>query len=192
MEGLQMTISTNGLALEKTIPGQGITSDNFGIPESNNDNRFAPAFTAAFETGQVEFDVQFTVLSDGLLSEMLAISNAITPSMAFEKNGMRRDVALRFEKTGATNELPVLYQNTPNPWRTSTQIGFYQPVAGEAQITITDQNGVEVYSTTTQYPIGYHQITLTREQIPVSGMYYVRLQTGEFTEVKKMVISGEW
>jgi hypothetical protein len=192
IEGLQMTLSAKGLALEKIMPGQGITSDNFGIPESNDDIKFTPAFTAAFETGQVEFDVQFTVLSDGLLSEMLAISNAITPSMAFEKNGQRRDVALRFEKAGATNDQPVLYQNAPNPWSTSTRIGFYQPVAGEAQITVTNQNGVEVFAAAHQYPIGYHQITLTREQIPVSGMYYVRLQTGGSTVVKKMVISGEW
>jgi hypothetical protein len=179
------------LALEKTIPGQEITSDNFGIPESNDDNKFTPAFTAAFETGQVEFDVQFTVLSDGLLSEMLAISNAITPSMAFEKNGQRRDVALRFEKTGTANNQPVLYQNTPNPWSTSTRIGFYQPVPGEALLSVTDQNGVEVFAAAHQYIIGYHQITLTREQFPQSGMYYVRLQTGGFTEVKKMVVSGE-
>ena len=190
LQGLQMTVSTKDLNVEKIIPGSTVSNDNFGLFGHGDSDRFVPGFTAVFENGMAAFDVKFTALNDGWLSEMLQISNDITPAMAFENNGRRRDVALRFEQENETANQPVLFQNSPNPWSNSTSIGFYLPEAGEAELTVTNQNGVVVYTSGNYYTIGNHEVILNRQHLPADGMYYVRLMSGGFTAVKKMVVAG--
>ena len=182
--GLQFTLNAKGLRPVRVIPGQGLTEDHFSLFSGGTETESAPALTAAFETGAVDFEVQFVALSDGLLSEMLQISNEITPAMAFEKDGKRNDLALRFEEEMAADQ-PVLFQNIPNPWTTSTRIPFYLPEEGFAEITVYNQQGMVVFSNSDYYAKGNHQVLLNNNRHYSSGVYLYQLKTAGLTATRK-------
>jgi hypothetical protein len=188
LAGLQFTLNSKGLHPDKIMPGPGITGDHFGLFFGGTEWGAAPAFTAAFENGNTAFDVQFTALTDGLLSEMLWISNDITESMAFEKNGNRRDVALHFEEENEALNQPILLQNSPNPWNTSTKITFSLPDSQTTTIRIFDLPGQPVYTQSIYFEKGFHQFTVLKEDMPGNGTFFYEITAGAFRKVGKMVV----
>lgn len=185
--GLQMTFATKGLQLDKIIPSNNCSKDNFGLFSSIGNMKALPAFTAAFENGAAGFDAVFKAIADGDLKDMLEINSDITRAMAFDAAGRRYDVALRFEDENETSDQPVFFQNNPNPWSNETRLAFYLPEAGTATITVTGQNGQSVIQQNGNYAAGYHQVRFEKSQFAASGIYYVRMQTGSFSEVRKMM-----
>lgn len=185
--GLQMTLGSKGLQLEKIIPQTNCSKDNFGLFSQIQNAGSSSVFTAVFENGAVGFDAVFTALQDGTLDNMLEINSNITKSMAFDQAGRRYDLALRFEAENEKMDQPVFFQNNPNPWSHETRLAFYLPENGKVNINVTGQNGQVVYQQNGQFAEGYHQIVFEKDQFPASGVYYVRLQTGVFSEVRKMM-----
>lgn len=188
VSGLQMTLAAKGLRLDKIIPANNCSKDNFGLFSSVGDENVLPAFTSVFENGAAGFDAVFTAIQDGELRNMLEINSDITKAMAFDAAGRRYDIALRFEETNETSDQPVFLQNNPNPWSNETRLTFYLPEAGAATITVTGQNGQAVLQQSGRFSEGYHQVRFEESQFPASGIYYVRLQSGSFSEVRKMML----
>ena len=81
-----------------------------------------------------------------------------------------------------------LLQNYPNPFNPSTTIYYGLPVEASVKITIYDVlgNEVMVYSEKKQ-EAGYHRVEFDATVLP-SGIYFYRLQAGNFAETKKMVL----
>ncbi len=81
-----------------------------------------------------------------------------------------------------------LIQNYPNPFNASTLIRYSLPQASDVRITIYDILGRRVETLVQgEQPAGYHQITWdARDQS--SGMYFYKIQAGEYSETKKMVL----
>ena len=82
----------------------------------------------------------------------------------------------------------VLAQNYPNPFNPSTTINYSIPSDGLVQIKIYDITGKEVMSllnenkTAGNYEVQFNGSSLS------SGVYFYRLISGEFTNMKRMVI----
>jgi hypothetical protein len=85
----------------------------------------------------------------------------------------------------------ALYQNTPNPVINNTTIGFNLPETDEATIKIYDATGQEMNSITGTYEAGYNEVKILRSHIPVGGVYFYELSSGDFRGVKKMLVTGE-
>ena len=81
-----------------------------------------------------------------------------------------------------------MYQNKPNPWNGQTVIGFDLPEAGDVLLTVFDVTGKEVVKITGTYKAGYNTIILTQKDIPTIGVLYYRLESGEYSASKKMVM----
>jgi hypothetical protein len=81
-----------------------------------------------------------------------------------------------------------LNQNRPNPFKRSTQIRYTLPTPCQVDIRIFGVTGrlVEALVNETQQP-GIHQVRWDRITNP-SGVYFYRLEAGEFTSTKKMVV----
>jgi hypothetical protein len=81
-----------------------------------------------------------------------------------------------------------LFQNYPNPFNPSTTIGFSLPKASQVKINIYNMIGelVETLAEGT-FEQGYHSIAFNAASIP-SGTYVYRLESGDFVQVKKMVL----
>jgi hypothetical protein len=81
-----------------------------------------------------------------------------------------------------------LYQNYPNPFNPATKIRFQLPEQSIAVLKIFDVLGNEIQVLLNrQLSAGFYDIEFNAGDMP-SGVYYYRLNTGEFKESKKMVI----
>jgi hypothetical protein len=87
--------------------------------------------------------------------------------------------------------LPVEYslsQNYPNPFNASTIIKFELPVDGFVNFSIYDILGREVeVLINEQLSRGIYEILINANDL-ASGIYYYRLKTREYTQIRKMVL----
>jgi hypothetical protein len=81
-----------------------------------------------------------------------------------------------------------LIDNYPNPFNASTIINYTLPGPSHVTIEIYDILGRRVETLIEgEQPAGYHQITWDASNHS-SGMYFYRIQAGEYAETKKMVL----
>jgi hypothetical protein len=82
----------------------------------------------------------------------------------------------------------ALAQNYPNPFNPSTTIRFALPEAGEVSLIVMNTLGQKVATLLDGVQVaGYHTVTFSAQGLP-SGVYFYRLQTGTFTETKKLTL----
>ena len=82
----------------------------------------------------------------------------------------------------------TLAQNYPNPFNPETKIRFAFPEAEFTRIIIYDQLGREVTRLVYGHlGAGYHEVTWNASNY-ASGIYFYRLQAGEFVQTRKMVL----
>ena len=81
-----------------------------------------------------------------------------------------------------------LSQNYPNPFNPGTKISWQLPVSSRQNLKIYDVLGNEVATLVDEYkPAGSYEIEWNASGLP-SGVYFYRLQAGEFIETKKMIL----
>jgi flagellar hook assembly protein FlgD len=81
-----------------------------------------------------------------------------------------------------------LMQNYPNPFNPSTKISFAIPKEGNVKLIVYDINGKEtVLLVNGRMNAGTHQITWNASGIS-SGVYFYKIETSDFTDVKKMIL----
>lgn len=81
-----------------------------------------------------------------------------------------------------------LDQNYPNPFNQSTTIEYYLPWRQNITLTVSTMTGRMIVSLVReQKSSGMHQVTWDASTVP-SGIYFYRLQAGEYIETKKMIL----
>jgi hypothetical protein len=89
------------------------------------------------------------------------------------------------------NELPRdfnLSQNYPNPFNPSTTISFSLPSTSYVSLKVFDALGREVSTLVSQeLTAGNHSQQWNPGSLP-SGMYFYRLQAGNYSETRKLVL----
>ncbi|MBI3194932.1 MAG: T9SS type A sorting domain-containing protein [Ignavibacteriae bacterium] len=95
------------------------------------------------------------------------------------------------EVTNHQSQIPThfaLEQNYPNPFNPSTVISYSLPVHSFVTLKIYNTLGEEVATLAEEVQdAGYKSVEWNAEHIP-SGMYFYRLQTSEFTQMKKLLL----
>jgi hypothetical protein len=82
----------------------------------------------------------------------------------------------------------ALHPNFPNPFNEKTVISFQLPDAMEVELRIYDIAGREVWRLASRNSqLGTNQMVWNAEGM-ASGIYFVRLKAGEFSQVQKMVL----
>jgi hypothetical protein len=89
------------------------------------------------------------------------------------------------------NSLPAVYslaQNYPNPFNPVTKIEYAIPKPGNVKLIIYDVLGREVTVLVNEMKqSGYYSVSFDASIYP-SGVYFYRLESGDFKDVKKMVL----
>jgi len=89
------------------------------------------------------------------------------------------------------DEVPTEYKlsnNFPDPFNPSTKLRYSVPQSSQIQIKIFDILGNEIETLVNEEkPIGTYEIVWYAENLP-SGVYFYRLQAGDFVEIKKMIL----
>ncbi len=81
-----------------------------------------------------------------------------------------------------------LEQNFPNPFNPVTTIKFALPVSGNINLSIYNSLGEKVETLTNQFlEAGYHKIEWRANNYS-SGVYYYRIESENFSDVKKMLL----
>jgi hypothetical protein len=123
---------------------------------------------------------------------------SVLGTMLFVNNGLGTYDTLRVIGSGVTattgiaqDEAPSsfeLKQNYPNPFNPSTIIAYAVPRSAYVSLRIFNTLGQEVdLLVNDQMSPGYYRVRWNASNVP-SGIYFYRLQAGEFVETKKMVL----
>jgi hypothetical protein len=83
-----------------------------------------------------------------------------------------------------------LFQNYPNPFNPSTEIKFSIPQNSHVKLELFNALGEKVATLINEeMSAGFHnyQLSISNYQLP-SGVYFYKLQSGNFTETKKMIL----
>ncbi len=82
----------------------------------------------------------------------------------------------------------ALEQNYPNPFNPSTTIAFALPKPSEVALKIFDASGREVATLVEgNLPAGRHEVILDASPFS-SGVYFYRLQAGEFSRTRRLML----
>ena len=186
IEGFQGTLNLNGVELVDIEYGVA-TAENFGL-------RYADRgmITTSWNGEATAEDVLFSLVvraTDNIeLSDAISVNNRYTEAEAYG-NGNTMNVGVVFstgEVVGAGFEV---YQNTPNPFRAETLIGFNLPEDAEVTLTVSDASGRTLTVLRGDYAAGYNTINLQKSQIQgASGVLSYTISTDDYTATKKMVV----
>jgi hypothetical protein len=82
----------------------------------------------------------------------------------------------------------ILWQNYPNPFNPTTKITFTLPKSEHVTLNIYNTLGQKVATLLdTRMNAGSHDVQFDASTLP-SGIYFYRMQAGEFSQVRKMVL----
>ena len=82
----------------------------------------------------------------------------------------------------------VLDQNYPNPFNPTTTIEFYIPQTDYVTIKIFDIVGREIATLMNRELVTGHQTITWNGKNVSSGIYFIKLESGELVQTKKMVL----
>ena len=143
--------------------------------------------------GQGNFARIFLMLhSEDLLSGqyhldmMISSNDPITPVKKIPVNMTIQPVSV-IEKDSKIPDKFMLAQNYPNPFNPETRIAFSIPVKLYVKILVFNEIGERVKEMTYGYLEAGNYEFLFNAKLP-SGIYYYRLEAGNFSTTKKMII----
>ena len=81
-----------------------------------------------------------------------------------------------------------LYQNFPNPFNSITQIKYSIPKSSQVSLKIFNTLGEEIETLVNEEkPVGTYEVNWNAVNLP-SGVYFYRLQAGDFVQTRKMIL----
>ena len=187
VQGYQLTLNFDQSALQLVDVVYGVATDeNFGM-RFVEEGMITTSWNGEASSEDVLFSLVFAANADAQLSELLSVSSRYTVAEAYNESNEVMDVAINFGSTQVTAGFE-LYQNTPNPFRGETLIGFNLPEDANVTIRIHDVNGKALRLIRGDYAKGYNTVTVSSAELPAVGVLYYTLETDNFTATKKMII----
>jgi len=176
----------------KITPNAGLKEVDFGTEFVNRGKLSVVNYDAVAresKANDVLFELVFDVSSDLLLSEVLSLDQSILKSEIYASNGETTDLGIGFTSFEApTTGDDALMQNRPNPFVDQTVVSFVLAKGGQATLTFTDVSGRIIKVIDQDFAKGYNEIQLSKADLPEDGIYFYRLESGEFSAVKKMTL----
>ena len=188
IEGYQFTLAIDGLEFTGVESGLLEMKDEnigyFGDMLTTSWNKVGGVSATAKD---VLFTLHFKANAGGHLGEMINLNSKVTEAEAYNTADDIKDVKLSFRGTEA-GVLFALYQNEPNPFKGVTVIGYEVPQAGPVTLTIFDVTGKVLMVKDQDAFTGYNTINVNSRELPAVGVMYYRLNAGEYTATKKMIL----
>jgi hypothetical protein len=190
VDGYQFALRANGI--EWLGIGEGIAkAEHFGLRYAE-EGVVLTSWTkdeSQRNEGDPLFELVIRATADISLSEALSIDHQYLTPEAYNTSGEAMNVVLSFAE-GINIEAGSfeLKQNTPNPFREETVIGFNLAEASEATLTINDVTGRVLKVVKGVFAKGANQISIDSKELPARGVFYYTLTAGEHFATKKMIL----
>jgi hypothetical protein len=82
----------------------------------------------------------------------------------------------------------TLHQNYPNPFNPNTMINYELPITNYVNLSVYDMLGQKVTTLVNErQKAGHHQVKWDASEY-ASGIYYYRIEAGQFQDLKKMIL----
>ena len=200
IEGYQFSASINGLIITDIRPGAlKVSGNNFGLTKLNQgyittswSDISKSGVSTSIQKGETLFTLKVKASRDLKLSESLRFNSKFTRAEAYtadETNNTKLlNVALEFSNTNNVRGAYALYQNTPNPFKSQTVIGFELPKGERVTMNVTDVTGKTLKSYTMEGVKGVNNLVINRSDLSGAGVLYYTLQSKSFTDTKKMLL----
>ena len=163
MLGYQFALSfENAEFVDVTSSLENLGTENFGLAmldEGIITTSWNTAAPVKMNDNDVLFTLTFRATTATQLSEVLSLSSRYTVAEAYNSNEDLYNVALNFNGTTVTADGFKLYQNTPNPFKAETRIGFNLPEAGTVTLRIFDVSGKVLKQVNGDFAKGCHLYT---------------------------------
>jgi len=191
---LSLNFDENALEFVDLIPGElpQMTSKNFGFSHLSDGvitHSWNQRSATNLEDDAVLFSLKFKAKSATRLSEVIRLSSGYTPGEAYSSLEGLMDVAIEFNSDkGAIKDVFELYQNTPNPFRSETTIGFYLPESSEAIFSVYDLTGRTLLEFDGNYQAGYNEVVISNADLKGANIMYYKLSLPDRSKVKRMVM----
>lgn len=195
--GYQFTLNFSNDALEfvALLPNQFLKEENFGMSllgEGAITSSWNAGTARSLDEDAVLFEIQFKAKKSINLENLLSINSRFTTAEAYNLKDDSDEyefwnVSL-FSTENAVSNSFELYQNIPNPFNNTTQIGFQMPSEGKAELRVYDMAGRTIFELANDYAKGYNEITLDKNNLGSEGLLYYELSTASHTATRKMLL----
>lgn len=146
----------------------------------------APGVTLSISTTAVQGGIQGTAVLDGTIITL----------MIGGQEFWLDNIEITTVTSVPENSLPEsfrLHQNFPNPFNPETEIRFQLPEASPVVLTIFNIVGHKIHKLVDeQYEAGNHSVRWDgkdgRGNVVSSGVYFYKIQTRTFSQIKKMIL----
>jgi len=127
----------------------------------------------------------------GYLSEMISINSGQINNEIYIESGAEvtaRTLGLEITNRSSVAHQFELLQNVPNPFNTTTEIGFVLPADQDVTLRVFDVTGKVLVSKSGRYNQGFNTIRLDVSEINATGVVYYQIDTEANSASKKMII----
>jgi len=206
-ENILVTWDTLYVAPDPGVVGPGVPVELASFNASVNENSVTLSWITATELNNSGFEVLRSsepeiweevgfVRGNGTTTEMNYYSftdeNLSDGSYAYRLKQVDLDGTYEFSNIVYVEIItPIefeLSQNYPNPFNPSTTIKFSIPEGSRVSLKIYNSLGQEIETLVNRFmEAGVHTVNFNAAGL-ISGMYFYRLDAGEFTQVRKMTL----
>ena len=193
MVGMQFTMEYDATMLNfKGMTNGKLSMNNYNVKVDNGSLLISWNAINALELSSEDelFSLNFTAINDGVLNEAIEMNSNGIQAEYYDESLNVYDLSLELENRSVISDVAnTLHQNSPNPFKGMTAIGFDLKEGGVATIAIFDIAGRELYNITKEFNQGYNEMTIDVTSLNTnSGILYYTLKAGDFIDTKKMMI----
>jgi photosystem II stability/assembly factor-like uncharacterized protein len=177
---------SNGFPSDASIFALGATGDGMVLAGTDFSGNW---IFASFDNG-----VNFSPYSQGLGERASVEAFAFNETYSFagtDYNGVWRRLRPGVVNVQTQTGIPQSYemaQNYPNPFNPSTTIEYSIPESGNVKLEVYNSLGEEVATLVSDYKeAGNYKINFYAAGLS-NGIYYYRITSNSFTEIKKMIL----
>ena len=193
IDGLQFTVEFDASALSYDGYDKGIfalADYNLGLQNAHEGIitvSYDEIKGVAINNGIELFALNFKTKSDDKVENVLSVNSAVTNAEAYTTDGEIQDVILHTAGSLVQNGSFELFQNQPNPFNNSTEIGFFLPEAGEATLEVMSADGKVIFTEAGSFAKGVNSISFDATNLENKGILLYRLEYNGYSATKKMI-----
>ena len=137
------------------------------------------------------FEFKFIAKEAGTLSKVISLETKYISAEVYDSANQIYPMQLSFSDEKKINGNAMLFQNKPNPFASTTTIGFFLPNEGPANLAIYHANGTLLKNINYERSQGYNELAVSSNLLGNGGLLYYVLTTTEQRLVKKMMVLQE-
>lgn len=194
IEGFQFTIDFDmqKLSLQSITPGNlnGMNFANIGITHLKK-GLFTVSWNGLTENQNNNKTIilaTFTAKAAGETENAIHMSDAVTPSEAFDNRGTMNNLDLIFDGSAQSDSSIKLYPNSPNPFMEMTLLRFNLPGDSEVKLHIVNQQGQIVFERAGSFQTGENHFFLQRKDLSHPGVYFYTMESDYGTANRKLIM----